>query len=45
MNLKYLCPHKKFNVTLSPKDWNESENNYFEIIVHVKNVSMINSTN
>ena len=44
LNSYYKCPDNTFNVTLIPRKLFISKENYFEIIVKIKNLSMLNST-
>ena len=44
LNTYYLCPDDKFKTKLNPKNLFYSNISYFEIIVKIKNLSMINST-
>ena len=44
LNSYYVCPDNKFNVSLTTKNWYFTNQSYFEIIVKIKNLSMINST-
>ena len=44
LNTYYLCPDDKFKTKLNPQNLFYSNISYFEIIVKIKNLSMINST-
>ena len=43
LNSSYLCPDSKFNVSLYPKNW-LNDSGYFEILIKITNLSMLNST-
>ena len=44
LNSYYLCSDDQFDAQISPKNWIYTNNQYFEIIVKLKNLSMLNST-
>ena len=44
LNTYYVCPDHNFNTTLTVYNQFNSNINYFEIVVKIRNLSMINST-